>query len=76
MVECENVQHYMTSEEMEGAISKGEVPVMRSKLDDLTVWQSVTRYKLVALVAMAAAFSASLDGYRQYFPETASVGFR
>ncbi|KAF2166608.1 hypothetical protein M409DRAFT_36703 [Zasmidium cellare ATCC 36951] len=38
--------------------------VLRSKADDLTVWQSIKSYKLVSAVAMAAAFCASLDGYQ------------
>ncbi|OJJ44016.1 hypothetical protein ASPZODRAFT_122161 [Penicilliopsis zonata CBS 506.65] len=37
---------------------------MRAREDDLSVWQSVQRYKLVGVIAMAAAFSASLDGYQ------------
>ncbi len=45
--------------------SKGGEPVMRSEMDDLSVWQSVKAYKLVTAVAMAAAFTASLDGYRE-----------
>ncbi|KIX08671.1 uncharacterized protein Z518_03328 [Rhinocladiella mackenziei CBS 650.93] len=53
-----DVEHYDTTE------SKSGPPQMRSKADDLTVWQSVKRYKLVSLVAMCAAFSASLDGYQ------------
>ncbi|KAE8372412.1 general substrate transporter [Aspergillus bertholletiae] len=44
--------------------SKGGAPVMRSKEDDLSVWQTVRRYKFVSVVAMAAAFSAALDGYQ------------
>jgi hypothetical protein len=40
--------------------------VMRSKEDDLSVWKSLLRHKLVATIAMAAAFSASLDGYREF----------
>lgn len=40
-------------------------PQMRSKEDDLSVWEGAKKYKVVTLVAMAAAFSASLDGYRQ-----------
>ncbi len=49
--------------------------VMRNDLDDLTVWQSVLRFKSVGWVAMLAAFSASLDGYREFFlfPEIYSV---
>ncbi|KAJ9156600.1 General alpha-glucoside permease [Pleurostoma richardsiae] len=37
---------------------------MRSKEDDLSVWQSVRRYKTVGILAMTAAFCASLDGYQ------------
>jgi len=42
-------------------------PPMRSKSDDLSVWETVKRYKLVTVIAMGAAFSASLDGYRMSF---------
>jgi SP family general alpha glucoside:H+ symporter-like MFS transporter len=45
--------------------SKGGAPVMRSKADELTVWQSARRHKKVGYIAMAAAFCASLDGYRE-----------
>lgn len=41
------------------------VPVMRSRSDELTVWQAARRNKLLGVIAMAAAFSASLDGYRE-----------
>lgn len=51
------------AEEIE--VSKGNVPQMRLKSDDLGIWESVGRYKLISAVAMAAAFSASLDGYRK-----------
>ncbi|KAL4865321.1 hypothetical protein BDV12DRAFT_211105 [Aspergillus spectabilis] len=37
---------------------------MRSKLDDLSIWESVRRFKIITSVAMLAAFSASLDGYQ------------
>jgi hypothetical protein len=40
-------------------------PIMRSREDDLGIWQCVRRFKTVSLIAMAAAFSASLDGYRK-----------
>ena len=40
--------------------------VMRSKVDDLSVWQCVRQFKVLSLIAMAAAFSASLDGYRGF----------
>jgi hypothetical protein len=39
---------------------------MRSKSDNISVWKSMLRYKVVGMVAMSAAFSASLDGYRKY----------
>lgn len=44
---------------------KGGDPVMRSREDDLSVWQCALRFKRVSLIAMVAAFSASLDGYRE-----------
>jgi hypothetical protein len=40
-------------------------PVMRAKSDDLSVWQTLSNFKFISLVAMAASFSASLDGYRK-----------
>jgi SP family general alpha glucoside:H+ symporter-like MFS transporter len=54
---------------------KGGTPLMRSKEDNIGVWQSVRRYKRVGLIAMAAAFCASLDGYRKaslYFAQITS----
>lgn len=45
----------------------GATMQMRSKSDDLSVWQSMVKHKLVGLVAMSAAFSASLDGYRGFW---------
>ncbi len=44
--------------------TKDENPLMRSKAD-LSVWQTVTRFKRVGFMAMAAAFCAALDGYRK-----------
>ncbi|KAJ5820027.1 hypothetical protein N7474_005618 [Penicillium riverlandense] len=58
----EAIEHVSTQQEPY-MVSK-ERPVMRAKVDDFTVWQSVKQFKLVSLVAMAAAFSASLDGYQ------------
>lgn len=40
-------------------------PIMRAKADDLSVWQSVRKYKRVGIIAMAASICASLDGYRK-----------
>lgn len=48
--------------------TKSTGPIMRSREDDLGVWQCVRRFKTVSLIAMTAAFSASLDGYRNYIP--------
>ena len=39
--------------------------VMKSSLDRLSVFQAMRVYKRVVGVAMLAAFSASLDGYRE-----------
>jgi hypothetical protein len=47
--------------------TKDENPLMRSKADDLSVWQTATRFKRVGFMAMAAAFCAALDGYRKTF---------
>lgn len=61
-----HVEHSLTVDEMQRAVSAGEVPTMRTLEDDLSIWQTVGRYKLGTVLAMAAAFSASLDGYRAY----------
>ncbi|KAF7122119.1 hypothetical protein CNMCM5793_000075 [Aspergillus hiratsukae] len=61
----ETVEHAtLTTKEMESQIEKGNNPIMRTKEDDLGIWQSVRRYKWVSALAMIAAFSASLDGYQ------------
>lgn len=59
-------------ENIEDASNQGDAmptksmgPIMRSREDDLGVWQCVRRFKTVSLIAMTAAFSASLDGYRK-----------
>ncbi|WVF71848.1 hypothetical protein IAT40_006657 [Kwoniella sp. CBS 6097] len=56
--------HMQTAEEIRRTLSKGGQVQMRSKFDDLGVWASVKRYKFISAVAMAAAFSASLEGYQ------------
>ncbi|KAL2823213.1 general substrate transporter [Aspergillus cavernicola] len=61
--QSEMVELSTTVEETHPAVSKGE-PLMRSTLDDLSIWESLRRYKVVTMIAMAAAFSASLDGYQ------------
>lgn len=51
--------------EHSGPEEKAQAQQMLTKSDDLPIWESVKRYKLVSLLAMVAAFSASLDGYRK-----------
>ncbi|RDW62205.1 putative maltose permease (MalP) [Coleophoma cylindrospora] len=55
-----SVEHCNNAEEN----PKSAAPAMRLKSDDLGIMESVGRYKLITLVAMAAAFCASLDGYQ------------
>ncbi|KAJ5256738.1 hypothetical protein N7478_012842 [Penicillium angulare] len=38
--------------------------VLRSKADELSVWQTARQFKVISMVAMIASFSASLDGYQ------------
>jgi hypothetical protein len=64
--QSENVEQCNTAETTHQpamAVSKGE-PLMRSNLDNLGIWEGLLRYKTVTMIAMAAAFSAALDGYR------------
>ncbi|KAE8154589.1 general substrate transporter [Aspergillus avenaceus] len=61
----QNVEtEHPNSADAQSEIVKPGAPVMRSKADDLSVWQTVRRYRTVSLVAMTAAFSAALDGYQ------------
>jgi hypothetical protein len=66
--EAETVEHCARTETMDGEPTKPSALLMRSNADDLSIWQSVRQYKLLGVVAMAAAFSASLDGYRMEIP--------
>jgi hypothetical protein len=59
----EATKEYMTED-----VSKSGAPQMRMKSDDIPILESVGRYKLITLVGIAAAFSASLDGYRKSTP--------
>ncbi|KAH8768515.1 general substrate transporter [Hyaloscypha finlandica] len=61
--DSEMVEATTTTEE-QMPTSKGEVPLMRSKADELSVWQSALVFKRVGLIAMTAAFCAALDGYQ------------
>lgn len=49
----------------DGVVTKQYAQSTRSRVDDISTWQSIQRYRVVGFVAMAAAFSASLDGYRK-----------
>ena len=61
--DSEMVERTTTTEE-QMPTSKGGAPLMRSKADDISVWESARRYKRVGFIAMAAAFCAALDGYQ------------
>lgn len=62
-----HTERLQTAEEIRKTMSKGEVVQMRSKFADLGTLQALKQYKLLGFVAMAAAFSASLDGYRKSY---------
>ncbi|CRG86849.1 General alpha-glucoside permease [Talaromyces islandicus] len=62
--ETETVEHCARTETVDSENTKKGALLMRSNADDLSIWQSVRHYKLLGVVAMAAAFSASLDGYQ------------
>lgn len=66
--DAETVEQCARTETMDGEPTKKGAPLMRSNADDLSIWQSVRQYKLLGVVAMAAAFSAALDGYRMEIP--------
>lgn len=66
--EIDTVENRDTAEDMQQTIDKGGVPLMRSREDDISVWQTAWRYKTVGVIAMSAAFSAALDGYRKMCP--------
>lgn len=70
-VETERVEDRTT--DAGDAPTKGQ-PVMRSTLDNLSIWESLRRFKVVTMIAMAAAFSASLDGYRTITTNTKKRG--
>ena len=65
IAETEAIENGTGIETMAGPTPEGGLRLMRAKEDDFTVWQSVQRHKRVGAIAMAAAFCASLDGYRK-----------
>lgn len=46
-------------------VAKQQPQLMKSGLDHLSPWKAIFVYKRVTLVCLLAAFSASLDGYRE-----------
>ncbi|OKL57743.1 hypothetical protein UA08_06925 [Talaromyces atroroseus] len=58
------VEQWVPNEIHQAEVVKGDSPVVRSEVDDLSVWQSIRQYKVIGMVAMTAAFSASMDGYQ------------
>jgi hypothetical protein len=48
------------------AVQLDDSTQMRYRLDDLSVLETLKRYKFITVVAMAASFSASLDSHREY----------
>ena len=59
------IERVTTNDEMDRP-SKAGAAVMRSRADELSIWQSLLKNKLLGLIAMSAAFSASLEGYREF----------
>ncbi|KFX94393.1 hypothetical protein V490_04370 [Pseudogymnoascus sp. VKM F-3557] len=62
-------QHDTSKNQMEmvenSAIVLGDgAPAMRAKADDLSVLQSMRKYKRVGIIAIVASFCAALDGYQ------------
>ncbi|KAL6705693.1 hypothetical protein ACN47E_006482 [Coniothyrium glycines] len=58
----DNIERSATDEQWEQTVKNQAV--MRTEADGLSVWQSLLKNKKLGLIAMSAAFSASLDGYQ------------
>jgi hypothetical protein len=54
-----DIEHVARKEDMGPAVQ------MKSSMDKVPVFEALVKYKRVALWSMLAAFSASLDGYRE-----------
>ncbi|PSK42897.1 High-affinity glucose transporter [Elsinoe australis] len=57
-------EHLADAGENGGNGATGSAMAMRARDDDLSIWHSLQKHKLVVTIAMVAAFSASLDGYQ------------
>ncbi|KAF2025711.1 general substrate transporter [Setomelanomma holmii] len=60
--EHDTIERAATNEEWDQPSKGGQV--MRTKADNLSISQSLLKNKLLGVIAMAAAFSAALDGYQ------------
>lgn len=63
-------EHLADAGENGGDGATGSAMAMRARDDDLSIWHSLQKHKLVVTIAMVAAFSASLDGYREQLPSS------
>jgi hypothetical protein len=54
-----DIEHVARKEDNSPAVQ------MKSSMDKVPVFEALVKYKRVALWSMLAAFSASLDGYRE-----------
>lgn len=71
----EGIEHAAWEKE-QTAPSKADAPVKRCQADSLSVWHFARQFKMASLIAMIAAFSASLDGYRKLSRKVSSgLGF-
>ncbi|KAH7093519.1 general substrate transporter [Paraphoma chrysanthemicola] len=60
--EHDNIEHAAPNEEWDQPAKGG--PAMRTQADELSIGRSLLSNKLLGVIAMAAAFSAALDGYQ------------
>ena len=65
-VSCEHCMKKQNVSHVESTGPDGaHLPQMRSQFDDIGIWQAVKSFKFVTFVAISAAFSVSLEGYRK-----------
>lgn len=53
-------------EVIDKAMASGHAVQMRSEMDDVPILKALRIYWRIASICMMAAFSAALEGYRQY----------
>jgi len=50
-------------------LKKADAPVvLRTRADDLSVWNALFLYKRIVAILVLAGFCASLDGYQSRYP--------